>query len=123
MRFTNNYPNPTPEPVLKEPEKVNWGYQFKDIRPTPYPFSLDMPQANNYYDRFCSEYPTELNKTVDLVKRDHTFDPDVSKIANAKRGGWTASDKKIMPSNGSKFSLLEDMDSTNINPLDIMLFK
>jgi hypothetical protein len=123
MRFTNNYRNPTPDPVLREPERVNWGYNMRDTRPTPYPFSLDMPQANNYYDRFCSEYSTELNKTVDTVKRDHTFNPDISKIANMKRYGWTATDQKIMPQDNAKFSLLEGIDSSNINHLDLMLFR
>lgn len=122
MRFSNTYANPKAEPVLKEPERVNWGYQMRDTRPVAYPFSLDQAHSNNYYDHFCSEYSTELNKTVDLVKRDHTFDPDVAKIANARREGYTATSKNIMPGN-ARFSLLEGIDSTNLNPLDLILYR
>jgi len=92
--------------------------------PVAYPFSLDQPEANNYYDNFCSEYQTELNKTIDSVKRDGTFEPEISKLANGMRRTYTATDNNIMRhAPGVKMSLLEGMDSTNINPLDLMLLR
>ena len=126
MRFSNNYPNPKPEARLQPiPEQYNnYGYKMRDTMPVAYPFSLDQPEANNYYDNFCSEYQTELNKTIDSVKRDGTFEPEIAKLANGMRRTYTATDNNIMRhAPGVKMSLLEGMDSTNINPLDLMLLR
>jgi hypothetical protein len=72
MRFNNTYPNPQPErPLPPTPANFNSGYEMRNVMPTPYPFTLDQPHANNYYDNFCYEYATELNKNIDGLKRDH----------------------------------------------------
>jgi len=96
---------------------------MRNVMPTPYPYTLDMPQANNYFDNFCYEYATELNKNLDSLKRDHCFEPEISKIMNSKRTGYTATDPQIMANGGAKSSLLEGLDSTSIDAIDLMMLR
>ena len=64
--------------------------------------------------------PGALQKTTTTQPK---FSAEQSEqIANAKREGWTATDKNIM-SGIAKPSLLEGIDSTSINPLDLMLYR
>ena len=97
---------------------------MRDTMPVSYPFSLDQPEANNYYDNFCTEYQTELSKKIDTIKRDGTFEPEISKLANGMRRNFTATNEETMRhAPGVKMSLLEGIDSTNIDPLDLMLLR
>jgi hypothetical protein len=124
MRFSNTYPNPRPErPLPPIPANFNSGYEMRNVMPTPYPFTLDQPQANNYYDNFCYEYASELNKNIDGLKRDHTFEPEISKILNSKRTGYTATNPQIMAHQGAKSSLLEGLDSSSISAVDLMMLR
>ena len=52
------------------------------------------------------------------------FDPDLQKILNSKRNGYTACDKRVI-SHGlnAKMSLLENIDSNSITALDLMLLR
>lgn len=124
MRFSNTYANPRPEPQLPPPPaSFDSSYQMRDVMPVSYPFSLDQPHANNYYDRYAFEYSTESNKNIDAVKRDHTFEPEISKILNGPRRGYTATDSQIMKHEGAKSSLLEGLDSTSIDQIDLMMLR
>ena len=124
LRFYNTYPNPPPEQQLPPaPANFNSSYEMRNVMPVPYPFTLDQPHANNYYDNLCYEYATELNKNVDGLKRDHCFNPEISKIMNSKRTGYTATDPQIMAHQGAKSSLLEGFDSSSISAVDLMLFR
>ena len=124
MRFSNTYPNPRPERQLPPiPANFNSGYEMKNTMPTPYPFTLDQAHANNYYDNFCYEYATELNKNMDGLKRDHTYSPEISKIMNSTRTGYTATDPQIMNHQNTKPSLLEGLDSSSISMNDIMMLR
>ena len=124
MRFSNTYPNPRPErPLPPIPANFNSGYEMRNVMPTPYPFTLDQPHSNNYYDNFCYEYASELNKNIDGLKRDGTFEPEISKILNSKRTGYTATDPQIMAHQGAKSSLLEGLDSSSISAIDLMMLK
>jgi hypothetical protein len=124
MRFSNTYANPKPEPQLPPPPaNFNSAYEMRNVMPTPYPYTLDMPQANNYFDNFCYEYATELNKNLDSLKQDHCFNPEISKIMNSKRTGFTATDPQIMTHQGAKSSLLEGLDSTSIDTIDLMMLR
>lgn len=124
MRFNNTYPNPQPErPLPPPPANFDSSYQMRDVMPVSYPFSLDQPHANNYYDKYAFEYSTETNKNIDAVKRDATFAPEISKILNGPRRGYTATDSQIMKHEGAKSSLLEGLDSTAIDQLDLMMLR
>jgi len=124
MRFSNTYPNPKPErPLPPPPANFNSAYEMRNVMPTPYPFTLDQPQANNYFDNFCYEYATELDKNLDSLKRDHCFEPEISKIMNSKRTGYTATDPQIMANGGAKSSLLEGLDSSSISAIDLMMLR
>ena len=124
LRFSNTYANPKPpRPLPPIPANFNSGYEMRNVMPTPYPFTLDQPQANNYYDNFCYEHATELNKNIDGLKRDHTFEPEISKILNSKRTGYTATDPQIMAHQGAKYSLLEGLDSSSISAVDLMALR
>ena len=124
MRFSNTYANPRPErPLPPPPANFNSGYELRNVMPTPYPFTLDQPHANNYFDNFCYEYASELNKNIDGLKRDGTFEPEISKIMNSKRTGYTATDPQIMAHQGAKSSLLEGLDSSSIDTIDLMMLR
>ena len=124
LRFSNTYPNPRPErPLPPIPANFNSGYELRNVMPTPYPFTLDQPHANNYYDNFCYEHASELNKNIDGLKRDHTFSPEVSKILNSKRTGYTATDPQIMGHHLAKPSLLEGLDSSSIDTIDLLMLR
>lgn len=89
LRFYNNYPLPKTEKDLpKIPAYVDqWGRPMMNINPVPYPFKLDQtgPQlAKNYYNAWCDQERTELNNTVDTVKRAN-LNPDVMNILNSNK--------------------------------------
>jgi hypothetical protein len=97
---------------------------MKSTYPTPYPMSLDQPQAQNYYDNFENQDYQYLNKKLDSIAMGGTFDCDLQKVLNVKRDTFTAVDKKIMPhTSTAKPSLLECLDSSSITNLDIMLLR
>ena len=122
-RFTNTYANPTPErPLAPIPAVVNsWGYKFRNNLPTPFPFILDQPTSQNYYDEWGNDRPMYLDKTIDNIARAGNFDPNFQQVLNSKRNGFTATSKDTMQHGPSaKFSLLENVDSSKISMMDIM---
>lgn len=123
-RFTNTYPNPRPERPLPPPPNVeSWRQPMRSVYPTPYPFSLDMPQSQNYNDHWANQDYQYQAKNIDAIARGSTFDCDLQRVLNNKRDTFTATDKRIMPhSSGARPSLLEDLDSGSITALDLMLF-
>ena len=124
-RFTNTYPNPKPERELRPPQNIeHWRQPMRSIYPVQYPLSLDMPQAQNYYDHWCNQDYQYQDKKLDAIARGGTFDPDLNKVLNNKRDRFTSTDKRIMQhTSTSKFSLLEDIDSQSITQLDLMILR
>jgi len=125
-RFYNTYPNPEPEkklpPINENYIYNNWSQPMKDYYPAPYPFRLDMPQANNYYDHFANDQPKNLNKTIDALERGATFDPDLEQIANSKRNKFSSISAEVMkgPAN---FSLIDGVDVSKLDNIDFMLLR
>jgi hypothetical protein len=123
-RFTNTYANPKPErPLPPAPDVSSWAQPMKSVYPVPYPMSLDQPQAQNYYDYFDNQDYQYLNKTKDRMAQGGLVDPDMQKVLNSKRDSFTATDSKVMKHEGSKLSLLEDIDSGSVTQLDIMMLR
>jgi hypothetical protein len=124
-RFTNTYPNPIPERPLQPPKNIeSWRQPMRSVYPTPYPFTIDMPQANNYYDRFNNQDYHYLNKNLDSIARGGTFDPDLQQVLNNKRDSYTATCEHVMNHTANaKNSLLEDLDSGSITQLDLLMLR
>ena len=123
-RFTNTYANPKPErPLPPVPDVEAWRNPFKSVYPVPYPMSLDQPQAQNYYDHFNNQDYRYLNKSTDRMAQGGLMDPDMQRVLNHKRDSFTATDKEVMKHQGSKLSLLEDIDSGSISQIDIMMLR
>ena len=124
-RFTNTYPNPIPERPLQPPKNIeSWRQPMRSVYPTPYPFTIDMPQANNYYDRFNNQDYHYLNKNLDSIARGGTFDPDLQQVLNNKRDSYTATSEQVMNHTvDAKNSLLEDLDSGSITQLDLLMLR
>jgi hypothetical protein len=124
-RFTNTYANPTPERPLQPPKNIeSWRQPMRSVYPTPYPFTIDMPQANNYYDRFNNQDYHYLNKNLDSIARGGTFDPDLQQVLNNKRDSYTATCEHVMNHTANaKNSLLEDLDSGSITQLDLLMLR
>lgn len=123
-RFTNTYANPKPEKRLPPPPDVSsWMQPMKSVNPVPYPMSLDQPQAQNYYDYFDNQDYQYLNKTKDRMAQGGLVDPDMQKVLNSKRDSFTATDSKVMKHEGSKLSLLEDIDSGSITAIDLLMLR
>ena len=125
-RFYNTYPNPQPEkklpPINESYIYNNWSQPMKDYYPAPYPFRLDMPQANNYYDHFANDQPKNLNKTIDALQRGATFDPDLEQIANSKRNKFSSMNSETMKGPAT-FSLLDGVDVSKLDNVDFMLLR
>ena len=125
-RFYNTYPNPEPEkklpPINENYIYNNWSQPMKDYYPAPYPFRLDMPQANNYYDHFANDQPKNLNKTIDALERGATFDPDLEQIANSKRNKFSSMNPETMKG-PTTFSLLDGVDVSKLDNVDFMLLR
>jgi hypothetical protein len=51
------------------------------------------------------------------------MDPDMQRVLNAKRDSFTATDSHVMKHQGSRLSLLEDIDSGSVSQLDIMMLR
>jgi hypothetical protein len=124
-RFTNTYPNPIPERPLQAPKNIeSWRQPMRSVYPTPYPFTIDMPQANNYYDRFNNQDYKYLDKNLDNIARGGTYDPDLQRVLNNKRDSFTATCDRIMNHTvDAKSSLLEDIDSGSITQLDLLMLR
>ena len=123
-RFTNTYANPRPErPLPPVPDVEAWRQPFKSVYPVPYPMSLDQPQSQNYYDYFNNQDYQYLNKTKDRMAQGGLMDPDMQRVLNAKRDSFTATDSHVMKHQGSKLSLLEDIDSGSVSQIDIMMLR
>ncbi len=124
-RFYNTYQSPSlpdPLPPINSNQVKDWGYQFRDTYPVPYPMSLDTPNAFNYYDRWNNEQPKSLNKQLDVLQRGGTFDPDLTKIANSRRSDYSSMDKHTMKGEAN-FSLIDDINSNDIDNVDLMLLR
>jgi hypothetical protein len=48
---------------------------------------------------------------------------EISKIMNSKRTGYTATNPQIMAHQGAKSSLLEGLDSSSIDSIDLMMLR
>lgn len=124
-RFYNTYPNPEPEkklpPINEKYVYDNWSQPMKDYYPAPYPFRLDMPQANNYYDHFANDQPKNLNKTIDALERGH-LNPDLEQIANSKRDKFSSMNIETMQGPAT-FSLLDGVDVSKLDNIDFMLLR
>ena len=124
-RFYNTYQSPSlpdPLPPINSNQVREWGYNFKSTYPVPYPMSLDTPNAVNYYDRWNNEQPKSLNKQLDVLQRGGTFDPDLTKIANSRRSDYSSMDKTTMKGEAN-FSLIDDINSNDIDNVDLMLLR
>lgn len=125
-RFYNTYPNPEPEkklpPVNEKYVYDNWSQPMKDYYPAPYPFRLDMPQANNYYDHFANDQPKNLNKTIDALERGALFDPDLEQIANSKRDKFSSMNIETMKG-PTTFSIVDGVDVSKLDIVDFMLLR
>jgi hypothetical protein len=125
-RFTNTYANPRPErPLPPPPANIEaWRQPMRSVYPVPFPFTLDTPHAQNYYDHWANQDYKYLNKNLDSIARGGTFDPDLQKVLNNKRDSYTSTDPKIMNHTTTvKPSLLEDFDSSSITALDLLLIR
>jgi hypothetical protein len=121
-RFYNTYPAPKPEPPLPQiPRSVNqWSRNMYDTMPTKYPFRLDQAHSQNYYDHYANDKEMYLNKKLDDISS--VYNPDLQQILNSKRPEYSATDPRIMPGS-AKFSLLEGLDSSKIDNIDLMMLK
>ena len=124
-RFTNTYANPKPERPLQPPKNIEqWRQHMMNVYPTPYPMSLDQPQAQLYYDDWNNQDYQYLNKKLDMIAQGGNFNPDIQKVLNSKRHGYTAVDRRVVDhGEGAKMSLLENIDSSSITALDLMMLR
>ena len=122
MRFTNTYASPRMEPPLPPlPDTRAWQYPHIDAYPTPYPMRLDNPQSLKlYYDNWSDQSNQYLNQKLNMLSG--PSEPDLQQIVNAQSKGWSAIDPLIAKKGaGTKWSLLEDIDSSNVDDIDIMI--
>jgi len=124
-RFTNTYANPKPERPLVPPKNIeSWRQPMKSVYPTPYPMSLDQPQQQLYYDDWNNQNYQYQDKKLDSMAMGGNFDPDLQKILNSKRNSYTACDRRVIQHGpNAKESLLENIDSSSITALDLMLLR
>ena len=89
IRYYNNYPLPKlPKPLPTIPKNIeDFQRPMMNQQPVPYPFRLDNTgnqRANNYYNMYSDQIQTELNNTIDTIKRSN-LNPDLMQILNTDK--------------------------------------
>ena len=124
-RYYNTYSNPIPEPRMPSIPKTiaTWNQPMINTYPTKYPFKLDMPASNNYYDHFSDDKKQFLEGKLNYASQGHLLDPDLEALTNAQRDNFTATDKRVMPHGSNvKPSLVEGLNPSALTQTDLMYF-